>query len=88
MIMPDVVGELTTREKEVALGIADGLTYSEIADRIGLKLETVRSYVSRLRDKTEFRRKPQLALWAHSRREDLTAAIGYDKSSSLSKGAR
>jgi len=72
--------ELTLREVQIAIGIAEGKTYPEIGDALGLGYETVRSYVNRLREKTCRRRKAELAIWASQERSwlehqqtDLTA---------------
>lgn len=60
--------ELTLREVQIALGIAEGKTYPEIGRTLKLGYETVRSYVNRLREKTCRRRKAELAIWASQER--------------------
>jgi DNA-binding CsgD family transcriptional regulator len=43
--------ELTPYQERVLDGIADGLTYKQIADRLGLKPRTVKAHVDLLRRK-------------------------------------
>lgn len=72
--MTDVIRPtLTQREIQVALGVADGKTCDEIAKDLRLGFETVRSHMAGLRDKTELRRKVQLAMWAMTHRDWLKA---------------
>lgn len=44
---------LSTREIEVLSGLAEGLTYQEISERMSISLSSVRTYVKRLFDKLE-----------------------------------
>ncbi len=64
--------ELTALEVSVALLVADGLTNGEVGLKLKVGVETVRDYVDRLRDKTGYRRKPVLAIWAHVNRSWLS----------------
>lgn len=58
----DQLAELSERELEVALLIADGLGNQEIADRLYLSLPTVKTYVSRLFGKLDASNRVQIAL--------------------------
>jgi DNA-binding CsgD family transcriptional regulator len=60
--------EFTKNERRVLTCIRDGLTYPEMAAKLVIKLETVRYYVKRIREKTGISRKPQLAVWASRKR--------------------
>lgn len=59
---PDPLAELSEREREVALLIADGLGNQEIADRLYLSLPTVKTYVGRLFTKLGATNRVQIAL--------------------------
>jgi len=39
---------LTSREKEIVMGLVDGLSYKMIADRINVTIETVRSHIKNI----------------------------------------
>jgi DNA-binding NarL/FixJ family response regulator len=41
------------REREVLVMLAEGLRYKQIADRLGISLDTVKSHASRVYRKTE-----------------------------------
>lgn len=58
---------LTRRELQVLRGIVAELTYPEIAARIGLSYESVKTYATRLRVKTGRKTKTGLALWGAKR---------------------
>jgi len=45
--------ELSVREREVLLRLAEGLRYKQIADRLCIALDTVKSHASRIYRKTE-----------------------------------
>lgn len=57
-----VLGELSERERQVALGVADGLANAEIAESLFLSLATVKTYLNRIFDKTGAESRVQLAL--------------------------
>lgn len=57
--------DLTEREKEVLLLIADGLTNKEIADELHISVKTVKTHVSNLLIKCELDDRTQLAVLAH-----------------------
>lgn len=43
-----VASPLTQKEKEVVLGLVDGLSYKMIAERIGVSIETVRQHIKNI----------------------------------------
>ncbi|MDN5563529.1 MAG: response regulator transcription factor [Luteococcus sp.] len=57
-----VLAELSERELQVALGVADGLANAEIAEGLFLSLATVKTYLNRIFDKTGADSRVQLAL--------------------------
>jgi non-specific serine/threonine protein kinase len=57
--------ELTRRESEVAVLVAQGLTNREIAGQLYLSVRTVEVHVDRILSKLGFRTRTQLAGWAH-----------------------
>ncbi len=60
-------GPLTSREKQVALLIADGLTNPEIAGRLRMAERTADAHVEHIRNKLGLRSRSQIAVWAHER---------------------
>lgn len=62
---PEMVSGLTERETEVLTHVGRGCTNAEIAERLFLSPETVRTYVSRLRTKTGARDRAQLVVLAY-----------------------
>lgn len=57
------VGELTTREREVAKLAAFGLSNKEIADRLGISMNTVKQSLRLAMDKTGALRRNELSLY-------------------------
>jgi predicted ATPase/DNA-binding CsgD family transcriptional regulator len=51
---------LTKRERELVALVADGLTDSQIAEKLFISIRTVRSHLDRIRDKTGARRRAEL----------------------------
>jgi DNA-binding NarL/FixJ family response regulator len=47
----DASAELSTREREVLNGLAEGEAYKQIADRLGVSIHTVRNYIRRIYEK-------------------------------------
>jgi len=56
-----VATNLTRREREVALSVAEGLTNREIADRLVLSVRTVETHVDRILGKLDLHTRTQLA---------------------------
>src|SRR5918996_3305083 len=63
---------LTHREQEIAALVAQGLTNREIAQRLGLSVFTVKSYVSNILRKLELKNRSQIAL------EEITQTFTQD----------
>lgn len=56
--------DLTRRQREVLRFVTEGLTVDQMADRLVLSRETIRSHLARLRECTETHDLRQLAMWA------------------------
>ncbi|MGD0606896.1 MAG: LuxR C-terminal-related transcriptional regulator [Streptosporangiaceae bacterium] len=57
-------GPLSEREREIVALLAGGATDAQIAGRLFLSVNTVRSHLERIRDKTGARRRVELVLYA------------------------
>lgn len=64
----DVFSTLTPQEDRILEMIADGLTNSEIADRLSLAEKTIKNYVSQIYSKLSVERRSQAARLATERR--------------------
>ena len=58
---------LTSREKQVAALIAEGMTNPEIATRLKMAGRTADAHVEHIRNKLGLRSRSQIAVWAHER---------------------
>ncbi|MFL6061533.1 MAG: alpha/beta fold hydrolase [Marmoricola sp.] len=59
----DVPSGLTSRQREVAALVADGMTNREIAGRLGITERSAESHVERIRLRLDFRSRAQVAAW-------------------------
>ena len=57
-------GPLSEREREIVALLAGGATDAQIAARLFLSVNTVRSHLERIRDKTGARRRAELVRYA------------------------
>lgn len=62
--MTDTEPKLTKRELQVVTLIGQDLKYREIAERLNLGYETVKTYAARIRKKLGVSSKVAVALWA------------------------
>lgn len=58
---------LTSREREIALLVADGLSNRDIGERLGISRRTVDGHVERMLRKLAFTSRSQIASWMSSR---------------------
>ncbi|MBK9516676.1 MAG: helix-turn-helix transcriptional regulator [Anaeromyxobacter sp.] len=61
VVLPIPSDGLTQREREVALLVADGLRSREVADRLGIASQTVKSHLKTIFDKLGVRNRVELA---------------------------
>jgi non-specific serine/threonine protein kinase len=62
--VPASAGPLSQREREILALLAGGASDAQIAERLFLSVNTVRSHLERIRDKTGARRRPELVRYA------------------------
>jgi NarL family two-component system response regulator LiaR len=68
---PDTPGtELSEREQEVLASVAQGLSNKEIAEKLTISTNTVRSHISSILTKLNLSNRTQLALYAMEERSD------------------
>lgn len=60
------IDPLTEREEEVLLAVAQGLTNSEIGERLYIGLSTVKTHLASLMTKLAARNRVELAMWAYA----------------------
>jgi len=63
--MPRPVDRLTARERDVLALVAEGLSNTEIADRLHIGVTTVKTHITSLMTKTDSPNRVRLALYAH-----------------------
>ncbi len=56
---------LTTREEQVLLSVARGLTNAEVADELHISLSTVKTHLASLMQKLDARNRVEIAMWAY-----------------------
>lgn len=56
---------LTSREEEVLVAVARGLTNAEVADELFISLSTVKSHLASLMTKLSARNRVEIAMWAY-----------------------
>ena len=61
---PGSLPELSARERQLVIQVANGLTDAQIAERLFISVSTVRSHLDRIRDKTGYRRRADLTRFA------------------------
>ncbi len=62
------ISPVTTREEEVLLAVAQGLTNVEIADALHISLSTVKTHLASLMAKLGARNRVEIAMWAYETR--------------------
>ncbi|MGH3188065.1 MAG: response regulator transcription factor, partial [Streptosporangiaceae bacterium] len=62
--VPASAGPLSQREREILALLAVGASDAQIAGRLFLSVNTVRSHLERIRDNTGARRRPDLVRYA------------------------
>ena len=63
--------DLSDREYEILLLVAEGLNNKEIAEKLYLSEGTVRNYISNILDKLELRDRTQLAIYYYKMKFDI-----------------
>ena len=56
----NLLEDLTNREKEVAKGVLDGLSYKLIADKLHISIDTVRMHIKKIYRKLNINSKSEL----------------------------
>jgi two-component system, OmpR family, sensor kinase len=61
------LARLTPRQREIAVGIAAGLSNVELADRLGITSGTAANHIEHILDRLGLRTRTQIAVWAVER---------------------
>lgn len=61
-------GSLTRQEYKITRMISQGLLDKEIANNLGISIETVKAHTARIRKKLDVFNRVEIALWAHKRK--------------------
>jgi len=67
----NVAIDLSDREYEILLLVAEGLNNKEIAEKLYLSEGTVRNYISNILNKLELRDRTQLAIYYYKMKFDI-----------------
>jgi len=59
---------LTSRERQVAALVAEGLSNQQIARRLGLEVTTVKAHIGSILTRLDMTNRVQVAIWAHDHR--------------------
>lgn len=70
--VPQPVDALTTREEEVLITVARGLTNAEIAIELHISLSTVKTHLTSLMGKLGARNRVEIAMWAYETKRITT----------------
>jgi DNA-binding NarL/FixJ family response regulator len=62
--VPDAQGELSQREREILLMLAAGATNKDIAQKLFLSLNTIKSHIYNIYRKIDVPNRLQASLWA------------------------
>ena len=68
------ISPVTSREDEVVLAVARGLTNTEIADTLHISLSTVKTHLASLMAKLGARNRVEIAMWAYETRRIIPAS--------------
>jgi DNA-binding NarL/FixJ family response regulator len=74
---------LSTREKEVVELLARGRAYKEIADELGISIETIRTYIRRIYEKLQVRTRTEAVARYVSQRNKKAITLEGARSASL-----
>ena len=60
----DPLDRLSSREKQILIGLAEGLTVNEIADNYNISFKTVNTYRARIMEKLDLKNNVEIAMFA------------------------
>jgi len=86
---PEIVENLSARESEILKLLAQGCQYKEIADKIDIHIETVRTYIRRMYTKLHVRNRTEATVkYLESKRSNERAADELEGRGSKGLGGR